>query len=91
MRDKLNKVVLPGLYCVADGTYNLDLEFTNEDQIKNISTTGTLYNGRLTFDLEHTCGNILSTDQKINFDMGTFPVSISEGENLLTNTFIKIQ
>lgn len=91
MRDKINKVVLPGLYCAADGVYTLDLEFTNENQIKNISTTGTLHNGRLIFDLEHTCENILSSDQKINFDMGTFPVSISEGENLLSNTFIKIQ
>jgi hypothetical protein len=76
---------------MANGVYNIDLDFTNENQTKNISTTGTLHNGRLTFDLEHTCGNILSTDQKINFDMGTFPVSISESENLLYNTFIKIQ
>jgi hypothetical protein len=91
VRDKINKVVLPGLFCTEDGTYNLTLSFNNEGQEKKITAVGVMAKGRLRFDLEHTCGNINTLDNKINFDIGSYAVSISEEDNLLINTFIKIQ
>ena len=90
-RDTVNKIVIPSLYCKEKGDYLIDLVFQNEGQEKTISTSLSLSNGRLYGQLEHVCGPLSSTDNKINFDVGTYPVEVKHNNIKWLSAMIKIQ